>query len=225
MRGLRLQPFHWRQRRGGRRRQRCRRGWWCVGRERWCRCRGWRTGSRWCRRSLRRHLLQGFEPFFWGRAWLTLVLSVKTPREKLFCPLVNAPQASLYGAGTSTIMRLLGGNSQALIRSLGCGWSGRLTTEQVDHCVGMKAGQQVEDDDRQPEAVVVLVPVGVVVLRFGCLECETSQIVGERPAGGGIGEPIGISVHHGDAVLPIDLNVFFVHVANDVTGGVNGAEP
>ena len=90
--------------------------------------------------------------------------------------------------------------------------------------IGLVSGEQVKDDDGQAEEVMVPGAVGIVALRFRGLELGTPYLVGEGASGGGVGEPVRVAVHHGDVVLPVDLDVLFVHVADDVTGFVNGAE-
>ena len=90
----------------------------------------------------------------------------------------------------------------------------------------MFAGEQVENNYGQTEQVLLLGPVLVVALfvHFRGLELGPAHFVVESPAGSRVGEPVGIAVHHGNVVLPVDLNVLFVNVADNVAGVVNGAE-
>ena len=94
----------------------------------------------------------------------------------------------------------------------------------VRNCVGVVAGQQMKDDHGQAESVAVLGSVGVVTLGFRRLELGAPHAVGEGPAGAGIREPVGVAIHHGDVVLPVDLNILLVHVADNVAGLMDSAE-
>ena len=187
-----------------------------------CRLLGWLLLGwlllRWLGGNGFRHFLQGFQPMVGGGPGVMVIFLNETEEEQLLLPTgQRIPVLFVYrwridigpGPGKQPCENPI--FSQRIFRLPGDG-------------IGVEAGEQLEDEDGQTEEVVVWGPVGVVALCFWSLKLGTPHPVGEWFAGGGVSEPVGVAIHHRDVVLPVDFNVLFVDIADDVTVGVNGAE-